>query len=309
VSARVPSTLQQSNEILSITIAIVMVEESVDKHVHVKSLTALETLRANGLLSIVDGSNDTKRISAWDEKVQFDEGGGVILIDIGGKRLYKGFPCPHEILSARHFPNLRTLNLAGTDLPIADILAILDEVKPHIETVFLGGNSIGVEGAKKLAESWLASARALLRLDLRYNDIGGVGMEAICKALVSTPVQHLYIEGNQIGDLGAAATAKLLEDPKSQLEQLFMGANEIQASGAQALASSLYVNKKISKIYLEGNKIGGEGADSFSSVLEELNGDTGLRNLFVDNNIIGKESSKRLAKALNSASAIAETIT
>lgn len=289
--------------------AFVMAKDNVDKHVNVKSLKALETLRSHGLLNAVDGSNDTKGIASWDDKVQFDEEGNVILINMGGKRLYKGFPCPPEILSTSHFPYLRTLNLAGTDLPVADILAILQQVQQQIESVYLGGNALGVEGAKKLSFSWLPLARALLRLDLRYNEIGGVGMEVICQALVCTEVQLLYVEGNQIGDLGSKAMAKLLEDPKSKLEQVFMGSNQIQASGAQALASSLYVNKKISKIYLEGNNIGGEGADHFSSVLEELNGDTGLRNLFVDNNNIGKESSKRLAKALNSATVIEETVT
>lgn len=283
--------------------------QELNEHVNTDSLKALETLKAIGLLQTVDGSVvNAQLISSWGGEVQFDIDGNVIVIDLGGKRLYKGLPCAPEMLNPARFPFLTKLNLAGTDLPFGDLMAVLDQVQAHIEHVYLGGNGLGVEGSMKLATSWLASARKLLTLDLRYNDIKGVGMEAICQALASTQVQYLYVEGNQIGDSGAMAVAALLKDPKSPLEQLFMGANQILAPGAQALASTLYVNKKISKIYLEGNSIGLDGANYFSSALEDLKGDTGLKNLFVDNNNIGKEGSLRLAKALNSATVIEDAI-
>ena len=113
-----------------------------------------------------------------------------------------------------------------------------------------------------------------------------------------------------MGDLGAIAIANLLKNEACQIRQVFMGSNQIQSKGAIELASSLYSNKLVSKIYLEGNNIGLEGADAFSSVLEELGsgGNTGLKNLFVDNNNIGKDGSKRLARALNSETAIGESL-
>ena len=87
-----------------------------------------------------------------------------------------------------------------------------------------------------------------------------------------------------------------------------MGANKIKADGAKSLAETLYKNKHLTKLYLEGNDIGLEGANYFSAVLECLQGDTALKHLFVDNNNIGKEGSKRLAKALNSGTAIGESL-
>jgi Leucine Rich repeat len=283
-------------------------EVECDRDVDSHNLAALETLMSHGLLRTVDGSEGTTQlIASWDDKVQFDDGGNVVLIDFHGQRLHRGFPCAHHLLGPNHFPQLTTLNLAGTDLPIGDTMSILDQVRPHIESVYLGGNGLGVEGARTLSTSWLPSASALLKLDLRYNDIEGVGMEAICEALAFTQVKDLYVEGNRIGDSGATALSNLLKDPKSPLERVFMGANQIHATGAEALASSLYANKTISKIYLEGNNIGSEGADCFSAVLEELQGNTGLKSLFVDNNNIGKQGSKRLAKALNIASVIEDS--
>ena len=53
-----------------------------------------------------------------------------------------------------------------------------------------------------------------------------------------------------------------------------------------------------------GNALGAQGISAFCTVLEELQGDTGLKHLYVDNNNIGKESSNRLAKALRSDTAI-----
>jgi len=231
---------------------------------------------------------------------------------LGGKRLYKGLPCSPQETFGR-FSRLVTLNIAGTDLPQQDIMAILavSNIQSNLQSLYLGGNGLGEEGSQAIASLFLPMAKQLKKLDLRYNDINGRGMAALTRAIATAqcPVQCLYMEGNQIRDDGAQALAELLDNPrKSSIREVFLGANHIQAQGAQALAKTLYNNKAITKIYLEGNNIGLTGANSFSSVLEELEGDTGLTNLYVDNNNIGKEGSKRLAKALNSDTAIGDAI-
>ncbi|KAL3913229.1 MAG: hypothetical protein SGILL_006572 [Bacillariaceae sp.] len=263
-------------------------------------------------------------VSSWGTEhpnVQFDilesNDAVVTVLDLGGKRLYKGFPFSPKACFGT-FSSLTTLNLAGTDLPLKDVLEILalPNVVENIESLYLGGNGLRDDGALAIASNFLKTARKLRKLDLRYNDIQVTGMEAICNALGSNSiVQYLYIEGNQIGNDGAAALANLLVQQGSNghnsnvpLQEVFLGANRIQAEGAKALAESLFKNKHLSKLYLEGNNIGLDGANAFSLVLEELRGDTALKNLFADNNNIGKEGSKRLAKALNSATAIVDSI-
>ena len=64
-------------------------------------------------------------LSSWSDKVRFDEEGFVVSLDLGGRRLYKGLPFAPTVFG--QFSRLSTLSLAGTDLPLADILAIL----PH----------------------------------------------------------------------------------------------------------------------------------------------------------------------------------
>lgn len=267
-------------------------------------LSGLKGLKETNLLKLTDPIADESLCSSW-KGVEFDADGYVTLLDFGGKRLYKGLPCSVDIFE--QFSRLSKLNLAGTDLPLSDIILILEKVSKQIECLYVGGNGIRQEGGQAIG-GWLPSATKLKKLDLRYNDLGGEGMETLCDGLKDTNVEHLYAEGNQIGDQGAIAISKLLKSPNSSLREVFLGGNNVQAKGAIEVALSLQSNMTVSKIYLEGNSIGLEGANAFSNVLEELDGNTSLKNLFVDNNNIGKEGSKRLAKALNSATVIGDSL-
>jgi hypothetical protein len=274
---------------------------------------------ANDIFSTYTGSADKKTtkypsvelVSSWssNSRVQFDIDGCVTSLDFGGKRLHNGLPCDPQVFGDQYFSRLKTLSLAGTDLPIKYIMAILPFIQAHIECLFLGGNAFGDIGAEQVS-TWLPKAKSLVKLDLRYNEINAAGITAISRSLVDTNVQYLYLEGNIIGDEGCAAMVDFLLKKKenSQIREMFLGANHIQSSGAASLASLLYVNKNISKIYLEGNNIGINGAAAFCKVLEELNGDTGLRNLYVDNNNIGKELSNKLATLLKSETTIQDPL-
>ena len=251
-------------------------------------------------------------MTSWNDKVRFDEDGFVVSLDLGGRRLYKGLPFDAAVFGTKYFPRLTTLSLAGTDLPLKDILEILSHVESTIECLYLGGNGLGVKGATAIAQSGLFKAETpskLSKLDLRYNDIGGAGMESISNALKeksNNALAFLYLEGNAIGDEGCAALSEFLSlsenspNPCCRVQEVYLGANKIGPVGAESIASVLRVNKNISKIYLEGNVLGALGASAFCTVLEELQGDTGLKHLYVDNNNIGKELSNRLAKALRS---------
>ena len=119
-------------------------------------------------------------MTSWNDKIRFDEDGFVVSLDLGGRRLYKGLPFDAAVFGAKYFPRLTTLSLAGTDLPLKDILEILPHVESTIECLYLGGNGLGVKGATAIAQSGLFKAETpskLSKLDLRYNDIGGAGMD------------------------------------------------------------------------------------------------------------------------------------
>lgn len=283
------------------------VDDCSSKFVNESCWTALSKFKEHGYIvpaktNVDNNAELDKTCAAWPEaQVAFDDEGYVVMINLGSKRFHRGIKC---IDAFGLFERLTTLSLGGTDLPAKNTVQVLQQVQTSITSVYLGGNGLGIDGAKQIGE-WLSAAPQLKTLDLRYNDIAGPGMEALCQKLVNTPVVYLYVEGNQIGDQGAVALATLLKQVDAcMIEEIFLGANLIESAGTTALASTLESNKLVSKIYLEGNAMGLGGANAFSEMLETLNGDTGLKHLFADNNQIGKEGSKRLAKALNSSTAI-----
>jgi hypothetical protein len=306
------------------------------------SLEGLVALLDSGILGhrtstvlLTPGQKDF--CAAWDPStVQFDAHGHVVTLDLSSCRLRQGLPgivrvgsptggvSSSSLLWGGQFSHLVTLNLGGTDLPVADTLELVSAVSSTLQSLFLGGNSLGNVGAAAIG-TWLPTARQLTKLDLRYNDIGPVGCQALCQGLsVQRTVIQLYLEGNTVGNDGATALANLLGGLPEQenqennaqsgkttpllgncpIEELFLGGNQIGADGASALASVLATNQTLRKLYLEGNSIGVVGAMAFTTALTKCQGNTGLKHLFCDNNNIGKEGSQQLARALNSATAI-----
>jgi Leucine Rich repeat len=313
---------------------------------NMNNVVTVAALSSEGLVTLLDSGIFGHRTStvlvtpeqkelcaAWDPStVQFDAQGHVVTLDLSSCRLRKGLAAtmrPTGVVVSSVFRNkfsyLVTLNLGGTDLPVADILELGSAVSSTLESLFLGGNSLGDVGAAAIG-TWLPTARHLTKLDLRYNDIGPVGCQALCQGLsIQRTVVQLYLEGNTLGNDGATALANLLigspeqenqdnnnsktcyETPPSScpIEELFLGGNHIGAEGGTALASVLASNQTLRKLYLEGNNIGVVGAMAFTTALTNCQGTTtGLKHLFCDNNNIGKEGSQQLARALNSATAI-----
>ena len=268
-------------------------------------LEGLLSLKAAGLL-VTNPEEDDAVCSAWpSDQVGFDESGKLVLLNLGNKRLRLGLPLDPTVT----FSALQTLNLGGTDLPPQDTVRILTDVAGTIEHLYLGGNMLNNVGAALLG-TWLSTMKpkCLVHLDVRFNDIGPEGADALCQGLEANPtVVRLYLEGNVLGDAGASYVARFLRVPDCPVQQLFLGANQIGPVGAMHLASVLTTNKTLTKLYLEGNSILEGGADAFTKALNECEF-TALKHLFCDNNNIGKEGSQRLAKALNSDTLIGDSL-
>ena len=68
-------------------------------------------------------------------------------------------------------------------------------------------------------------------------------------------LENLYLEYDNIGDVGCETLATLLEDPNCNLRSLDFRHNQIGDAGATAIANSLSGNVKLQKIYLYGNPV------------------------------------------------------
>ena len=216
-----------------------------------------------------------------------------------------------------HDMPLQMLNLGGTDIPMNNLLLSLKHIndsKSHsLDSLFLGGCGIssrkGVDDLIQLLE--LSVCSNVHKLDLRYNDLNGNDIEKMIPILSSNDckLQVLHLEGNSLKSDGAKAIGAILSKTKS-LKELYLGANGITAEGAIYLAEGLSKNTSLETLYLDGNMVGDQGADAFREVLLDQTDKKckNLKHLYVENNGIGKSSSIKLGRALNSDNVIGESM-
>jgi len=109
----------------------------------------------------------------------------------------------------------------------------------------------------------------------------------------------LLLEGNGVGDDGVLALVKVLTSPNCQLTELNLSDNCVAVKGAKILADALLTNSTLTKLHLDGNFIGPDGALAFLDVIENKGIKTLKELSFRDCNV-GQEFGERLAKALKS---------
>ncbi|XP_036438696.1 LOW QUALITY PROTEIN: dynein regulatory complex subunit 5 [Colossoma macropomum] len=119
-----------------------------------------------------------------------------------------------------------------------------------------------------------------------------------CRTLVSYLLDHpslleLDLSHNLIGDRGARAIGKLLN--RSRLEWLDIYDNQIQGSGAQALAHALSKNTSLLYFNLRLNRLGDEGGQAVAQAL--LKNST-LQNLNLGANELTEPTATALSHAL-----------
>ena len=145
--------------------------------------------------------------------------------------------------------------------------------------VWQGGESLFLEHAQLLA--------GLVALDLKYNDLGSAGAEALAKSPHLTNLRELNLSSNGIGEAGAKALAQ--SPHLTNLRELDLTANGIREAGARALAKSPHLTN-LRVLNLEYNKIGPAGAEALAQSPHLTN----LRELNLRSNRIGKAGARAL---------------
>ena len=163
-----------------------------------------------------------------------------------------------------------------------------------LESLFLGGNEITLSD-NEFTDA-IAASRTLKVLGLYSNKIDNEGAERLARALkANNALEELDLGGNQINDQGAKNIASALAVNKS-LKVISLGGNAICDEGAKSLADCFCMsNRSLCHMYLDQNKIGDRGAQSFATSLVV---NQSLRRLYLDGNVIGDEGAERLADAL-----------
>lgn len=129
---------------------------------------------------------------------------------------------------------LRGLNLLNLGLSVRDARNLFDmPTFVALESLSLGGNWMGPEGAKALANCGLENLREL-RVDVCK--LGDTGAEALAASFVLSSVTKLEIGSNGLTDAGVQALAS--SPHLGNLQELDIGYNDFGVDGLEALASS-----------------------------------------------------------------------
>ncbi|XP_074540786.1 dynein regulatory complex subunit 5 [Halichoeres trimaculatus] len=140
----------------------------------------------------------------------------------------------------------------------------------------------------------LASCKNLKLLRLHKSHIDDKKCRLLVKHLLNHPsLRELDFSYNQIGDRGARALAKLLN--QSELETLNMRVNNIRDHGAKAIAHALSKNSTLLSLNLRLNRVGDEGGQAIGKAL--LINNT-LRHLHLGGNVLEGPTATALAKVI-----------
>ena len=185
----------------------------------------------------------------------------------------------------------------------------------RLETLLLGFNGIGAQGARAIAEALRKRRRSdddddmdthelddetinraskiMRRLDLKCNVVGSEGAHAMADAL--NDVEDLDLSNNSVRD-GAKWLAKSLKSGASNLKQLNLQANEMTDDDAWYIADALGENKTLKTLNLGSNAFGDSAASDIASDLRE---NIALETLDLTRNGIGREGACELMDAMD----------
>eukprot|EP00977_Amphora_coffeiformis_P021596 scaffold9519_cov183-Amphora_coffeaeformis.AAC.12 len=112
----------------------------------------------------------------------------------------------------------------------------------------------GCAGARAVAKN-LSKAKKLKTLDFRKNYIGDIGLQLLCRAMLTwenhVQLQRLILSWNNITDVGVYALCQVLKSPRCQLKSLDLSCNGgISDAGFAAICKALRTNKTLERLTL-----------------------------------------------------------
>lgn len=187
----------------------------------------------------------------------------------------------------------------------AEAIAELIKASPDLKEINLYGNNIQSAGTIAIAKAFQGmtkdegSALALEVLDLGGNDIGPEGVKVLAEALKHAPkLKTLELGNNPIGADGVKALVDVFKHDQVAVENLKLSFCSIgDRAGPEALADLLMYNQSTKVVDIRGNKLGPNGAKWIAKGFRE-HGNQNLKELDLSYNEIKDEGAVALANAL-----------
>ncbi|QDQ27102.1 hypothetical protein FNU76_12425 [Chitinimonas arctica] len=162
---------------------------------------------------------------------------------------------------------LEAIRLEGADFSPGDIGELVDLLKKNrqVQTLELAHNTCGQQAAHILANA--LAETGLTALSLYRMNVGNQGAEALAKGLQQNNTLHvLELRENQIGARGAHALANALPHSRG-LTVLDLSVNQFGPSGISSLAESLIRGCPLVNLTLNHNTCGEIGLRALARVL------------------------------------------
>uniref|UniRef100_A0A7S0QGW9 PH domain-containing protein n=1 Tax=Cryptomonas curvata TaxID=233186 RepID=A0A7S0QGW9_9CRYP len=163
-----------------------------------------------------------------------------------------------------------------------------------LETLIVSRNCLGSSGGGAVLAA-LGTHTSLRTLDLGYVDLrppGGLSVGSCLKHLKH--LDSLFLEGNCLGQYGAAAVIKGLSD-SSLLRTLDLRDNSLMKLGGMAIGKSLSRIVSLEALDLDGNALGPEGGYAVARGVESL---PRLCSLDLRDNALGYDGCRLVAECL-----------
>ena len=204
-------------------------------------------------------------------------------------------------------PTLEVLDLSHSNLSLKvadDISAVLSK-NYKIHQLWLEGNTLSSQSITPIAGA-LKKCTNILVLTLKDNHIkeaAGVLSEALSE---KSDLQQLYLGNNQLEDRGVIRISEALNTTHGLLTLDLMN-NNISEAAADALASVITSCSQLEQLYLGDNKLHSTGTIRIATAIQQANCRSTLRVLDLSNNGIG--SDETVADEISRAVANTEILT
>lgn len=135
----------------------------------------------------------------------------------------------------------------------------------------LRGQNLIDEDMEIVVEKAVISKKCL-ELYLQNNKITSKGALIIASGLKNnTTLQKLWLDSNNISDVGVHSLAKILSENNSSLKTLGLNSNSITDEGARHLAEMLKINKILTSLRLTHNSLTDQGVQYLANALTHHN--------------------------------------
>lgn len=198
--------------------------------------------------------------------------------------------------------SLKSLMLNNLALDASNTEVFFNKLSSNttLESLDLCFNNLDIEIFRKISFLFaFGSPSRLTKLILNESSIDTESIRALAKNICNNEtLEYLYLERNKIEDKAVIVLGSCLAI-NNTLKELYLGSNKISDQGAIGLSIGLWNNSSLNLLSMYSNNIGVDGACTIAKFISE-NSETGLTELDLYNNHIGREGIETLSSAWQS---------